>query len=99
MKTELHEAIDQFFSDKIAVVWRTQDVHRAANENRTVLTEAEALKVLKRLEKHYNKQHGLKWSELVECIKDMGLGRDIKRAELHRLLHKDQLTIDQTNNE
>lgn len=99
MKAELEEAIDRFFADKIAVVWRTTDVHRAANENRTVLTEAEAMKVLKHLEKHYNKQYGLKWSDVMECIKDMGLGRDLKRHELNRLLHKDQLTIDQTNNE
>ena len=99
MNAELHEAIDQFFANKIAVVWQTQDVHRAANENRTVLTETEATKVLQHLEQQYNKQYGLKWSDVVECIKDTGLGRDLKRHELHRLLHKDQLTIDQTNNE
>jgi len=99
MKAELIESIDRLFDDKVALVWRTTDVHRAANENRTVLTEAEAKKVLRHLEQRYNKQYGLKWSDVVDCIRDLGLGRDLKRQELHRLLHHDKLTISQANQE
>jgi len=83
-----------YFDDKIALIWTTADVHRAANENKTVLTEAQARELLRQLHQQHNKQHGLKWEDVVEAIQQSGLGRNIRRKELHRFIHQDVLTMD-----
>jgi len=83
-----------YFDDQIALIWTTADVHRAANENKTVLTEAQARELLRQLHQQHNKQHGLKWEDVVEAIQQCGLGRDIQRRELKRFIHQDVLTVD-----
>ncbi len=88
------ELLDRFWRNKAAVVWTTAHVHRAANENRTVLTEADAQLILQTFIRQHNHQYGLRWSELVERIQESGRGRDIRPAELRQLVKHDQLTID-----
>lgn len=87
------EILEKYWSDKMALIWTTQDVHRAANEIETVLTEAEAQEILKDLHRHHNIHYGLKWSDLTTHISDSGLGRDITKRELNRFIHRDILTI------
>jgi hypothetical protein len=88
------ELLDRFWRDKAAIVWTTVQVHRAANEHRTVLTEKDAQLILQTFIRLHNHQHGLRWSDLMECIQASGRGRDIRPAELRNLVKHDQLTID-----
>ena len=85
--------LDDYWADRIALIWTTQDVHRAANENRLVLTEAEARELLRDLHLHHNPQYGLRWSDVAEHIQQSGKSRDIRKRELHRFVHHDVLTI------
>jgi hypothetical protein len=90
------QLLEEYWSDKIALLWITQHVHRAANEKETVLTEAEALEILQDLGQHHNYQYGLRWSDLTENIQQSGLGRDMTKAELSRFVHQDIITIQTT---
>ena len=83
-----------YWADKIALVWTTKEVHRAANEAKTVLTEEQARTILRSLHQHHNPQYGLRWSDLPEAVEQSGLGRDIRKRELHRFIHRDVLVID-----
>ncbi len=83
-----------YFDDKIALIWTAEHIHRAANEQKTVLTEAEARRILTTLLKHYNPQYGLHWQDVVEAIQQSGFGRDMRRNELKRFIHKDEITIE-----
>jgi hypothetical protein len=85
--------LQQYWSDKVSLVWTTQDVHRAANERNTVLTEEEAKTALTDLHRHHDKQLGLRWKDLIEWIEESGLGRDITRSELSRFIHHDIITV------
>ena len=86
--------LDDYWADRIALIWTTQDVHRAANENRLVLTEAEARGLLRELNLHHNPQYGLRWSDVAEHLQRSGKSRDIRKRELHRFLQHDVLTIE-----
>lgn len=83
-----------FWADKIALLWSTKDVHRAANEAKTVLTETEARRILHNLRASYHPQYGLEWRDVSEAVQESGLGRDISKRELHRFIHRDVLVID-----
>ncbi|NDJ15668.1 MAG: hypothetical protein EBY17_31600, partial [Acidobacteriia bacterium] len=92
--TQAERLLNRFWADRIALMWTTGDLHRAANENKTVLTDEQARQLLHNLNDNYNAQYGLRWSDLTETIQQSGLGRDIKRSELHRFIHRDVLVID-----
>ena len=85
--------LQRYWSDKVAIVWTTQDVHRAANERETVLTEQEARAALTDLHRHHDKQLGLRWKDVTDWIEESGLGRDITKSELSRFIHHDVLAI------
>jgi len=87
------ELLELFWQDKAAIIWTTTHVHRAANENKTVLTEVDAQSILQRFCHSHDRQYGLDWSDLVEAIQDSGLGRSIRAKETRRLL-RNILTID-----
>lgn len=82
-----------YWSNKIAIIWSTEDVHRAANERETVLTEKEAREILLELFEHHNSQYGLQWKDVTEAIEQSGKGRDITKRELSRFVHKNIITI------
>ena len=86
-----------YWSDKVAILWTTQDVHRAANEKETVLTEGEARTALTDLHRHHDKQLGLRWKDLTDWIEESGLGRDITKSELSRFIHHDVLAIQKSS--
>ncbi|NBR86211.1 MAG: hypothetical protein EBT61_11995 [Verrucomicrobia bacterium] len=60
----------------------------------TVLTKADARKILHALHAHYDRQYGLKWEDVGEKIKDSGLGRDIIKIELKRFIEQDVVVVD-----
>jgi len=85
--------LEAFWSDKIAIVWTTQDVHRAANERELALTEEEARHVLQRMLDRHDAQYGLKWADITAYIEDRVLGRKLTKRDLSRFIHKDIVTI------
>jgi hypothetical protein len=86
--------LTDYWADKIALVWTTKDVHRAANEAKTVLTEQQARTILLTLHANYRPQYGVDWADVTNAIEASGLGRDITARELHRHIHLDELTVD-----
>ncbi len=85
--------LEQFWSDKMAIIWDTEDVHRAANESEVALTHQEAGTVLHTLHEQHNAQYGLKWQDFTDHIQENGLGRKLTKTELKNFINKDKLTI------
>jgi len=88
------ELLDRFWQDKQALIWTTTYVHRAANENKTVLTEQDAQTILRDFISNHHHQYGLCFSDLEKIIQDSGLGRDILPAETRNLILRNILTVD-----
>lgn len=86
--------LNQFWRDKIALVWDTEDVHTAANEREVALTNQEAIKVLQETHHYHNKQYGLKWQDVTAYIEEYALGRKLTKAEVKRFVEKNILTIE-----
>ena len=85
--------LERFWSDKIAIIWDSEDIHRAANERELALTEAEARSILRELHQFHNHQTGIQWRDVVEIIKDHVVGRPLNKRELDRFVHKNIITI------
>ena len=92
--SKARQLLTDYWADKIALVWTTKDVHRAANEAKTVLTEQQARTILLTLHANYRPQYGVDWADVTNAIEASGLGRDITARELHRHIHLDELTVD-----
>jgi len=88
------QLLAEYWADKIALLWTTKEVHRAANEAKTVLTEEQARTILRTLFNDYRPQYGIEWVDVTKAIEESGLGRDITARELHRLIQRDLLTVD-----
>jgi hypothetical protein len=86
-----------YWSDKIAIIWSTKDIHRAANERENVLTEEEARTILTDLHQQHNAQYGLQWKDLYDAIENSGNGRDITKRELSRFVHKNITAIQKSS--
>ena len=97
-RSKAEQLLTDYWADKIALVWTSSQVHRAANEVKTVLTEAQARQLLNELHQAYAPQFGLDWETLSEHLQRSGLGRDITARELHRFIHTDVLMIDPAPN-
>jgi hypothetical protein len=91
------DLLQQYWLNKIALIWTTENVHQAANERETVLTENEAQEILTNLHQLHNPQYGLQWKDLYEAIEQSGFGRDITKRELNRFVHKDVLAIQKSS--
>lgn len=85
--------LHQYWQDKIALVWKVEAVHRAANEREVALTEKEALTVLHILDRQHNPQLGLRWEDLTNHIEVHVLGRKLTKREVERFVKRDILTI------
>ena len=85
--------LQRYWRTRMALVWETEDVHRAANELEVALTEKEAIQVLETLHRQHNAQYGIKWEDLTTHIEDKVLGRKMTKREVARFVHRDILTI------
>jgi hypothetical protein len=92
--SKARQLLTDYWADRIALVWTTNDVHRAANEAKTVLTEQQARTILRTLHSDYRPQYGIEWADVTKAIEESGLGRDITARELHRHIHLDELAVD-----
>ena len=87
------QCLERYWRDQAAIVWTIEQVHRAANERQLALTPAEARTLLHRFVTGFDPFVGQSWFTLVELIEHSGLGRQLTRAELHRLLEHNHLTV------
>lgn len=88
------KCLERYWRTRMALVWTVDQVHMAANERKLVLTQAEAITVLKTLHDRATPFKGLDWFGLIACIEENGLGRDITPAELKRFLQHNVITRD-----
>jgi len=89
--------LQKHWSGKAVIIWTTEDLHRAANERETVLSEKEAQNLLRQLVGNHNPQYGLQWKDLYEAIQQTGSGRDITKRELNKFIHKDIIAIQKSS--
>jgi hypothetical protein len=92
-KTEGKHLLEEYWADKICIIWTTEQVYRAANERGLALTKAEAIKVLQHLQFNYNPQYGIRWSDITDLIEERVLGTKLTKGQLHRFIHKDIITV------
>lgn len=90
----LEGILNEFWSTRASIIWTTTQVHRAANENKTVLTEQDAQTILQEFIANHHYQYGLCWMDLVNAIKEAGVGRKITSAETRNLVLRNILTVD-----
>ena len=88
------QILEGYWSDKVAVVWSIDQVHRAANECKRVLTNLQAQEILQQFFKLHNAQYGLTWEMLTQLIDQSILGRNISRKELRGFINKDKVFIE-----
>jgi hypothetical protein len=93
LRQKAEKIIQRYFKDKIIIVWKTSDVHRAANEREVALTEKEAMTVLESLHRQHNRQLGLRWEDLTGHIEAHVLGRKLTKREVKQFVQRDQLII------
>ena len=92
--TRAKHILDQFWGDKMALVWDVREVHTAANQKGVALTNPKAIKVLQEMHHYHDKQCGIKWEDLACYIEEYALGRRLTQRELKRFGEQDLLTID-----
>ncbi len=85
--------LKQYWSNKMALVWEAQAVHKAANEWELALTNAEARTILQILHQQHNRQYGIKWADLTNLIQEKAWGRKLTKAEVRRFVAKNIITI------
>ena len=85
--------LDHFWETRLALVWTVEQVHRAANERKRVLTNTEAVQVLETLHEQHNPQTGLKWEDLWDHIDLYSPGRKMSESEITRFVAKDIITV------
>jgi hypothetical protein len=90
---QARKILSRFWTSKMALVWDIQDIHRAANERKRVLTNKEAVQILKTLHQQHNPQLGIRWEDLWAHIDLYSPGRKMSRSELTRFVAKDIFTV------
>ena len=81
--------LEKYWSGKLALIWTIEDIHKAVNERGIALTKEEAKDLLEHLSKHYNRQYGIKWTDLWDLIEDSGYGRKMSRKEEKSFVDRD----------
>ena len=84
--------LKRYWQTRMALVWTVEDIHRAANERKRVLTDVEAAQILQILLHQHNKQLGIRWGDLWDHIDLCLPGRRISKAELTRFVKTDMVT-------
>jgi hypothetical protein len=85
--------LNRYWSTRMALVWRVDDVFRAANELGVALTKRVAIKLLQALHAHHNPQYGIRREDLTASIKNQVMGRKLTKPELKRFATQDHITV------
>lgn len=83
----------RYWTNRIAIVWVTEDVHRAANERGVAVTRKEARQILQQLLDKHDAQYGINWETLVEAIEEGVFGRKVTPKEQKAFVEHDVITI------
>jgi hypothetical protein len=83
----------RYWQNRIAIVWVTEDVHRAANERGIAVSRSEARRTLQQLLDKHDAQYGINWEALVEAIEQGVFGRKLTRSEQTAFVEHDVITI------
>ena len=92
-KARAQQILTQYWRNKMALVWETKDVHRAANELRLALTEREAISVLETLHRQHNPQLGLRWEDVIAHLEVHVLGRKLTQREVKEFVKRGKLFV------
>jgi len=60
-------AMQEYWSDKIAIVWTTDDVHFAVNQHHQAVSEEVAQQALQSALDHHDAEYGVTWITLAGC--------------------------------
>lgn len=91
-KFKAKSALEHYWRNQMAIVWSIKDVHTAANERETALTNKEARGILQELHKNHNAQYGIKWEDLIALIEQSVAGRKLTKSELNRFIEQNIIT-------
>lgn len=80
-KEKARYILQRYWSHKLALIWTVADIHKAANERGRTLTRKEAKELLDNLKLHYNRQYGIRWTDLWDLIDSSGFGRKMTKLE------------------
>jgi hypothetical protein len=92
-KAKALNILTRFWRNKMALVWETAQVHRAANELELALTEKEAIQVLQTLHNQHNAQYGIRWEDITAHMEAHVLGRKLNKREVNQFVQHDKLII------
>ena len=92
-KAKALKILNRYWSNRMALVCDTADVHQAANEIEVALTEKEATHVLQALHLQYNPQLGLRWEDITAHITENVLGRKLTKSEVAKFVKRDLLIV------
>lgn len=91
--TKAEQILQRYWSDRIALVWTRNDLHKAANERGLALSKKEARALLQDLGTHYNRQYGIKWTDLWDLIENSGMGRKMTKQEVKAFVEQGALCL------
>jgi hypothetical protein len=87
--SKAEKLLEKYWRDGRAIIWTTEQVHRAANERGQVLTNAEARELLYDFVRHHDPQYGIKWQDLLQIIEESEPGRKMTKRELKAFVNHD----------
>jgi hypothetical protein len=90
---QAHKVLKRYWTSKMALVWSVEDIHRAANERKRVLTPKEAVQVLQTLHQQHDPQLGIRWEDLWAHLDLYLPGRKMSKSEMTRFVAKDIITV------
>lgn len=91
--SKAEKLLEKFWRDRRAIIWTTEQVHRAANERGKVLTNTEARELLYDFVRLHNAQYGVKWQDLLELIDQSVLGRKMTKRQLKAFVERDMIAF------
>lgn len=83
--SRIKDTLQAYWKDKIAIVWGVEDALLAANDVGRVLSDKEAMKVLRECLENHDVDKGFTWRYLQETIKASRLGRKATKAEQEKI--------------
>jgi hypothetical protein len=68
---EAFEAIEEYWEDKIAIVWQIDDVQCIAKDMDIHIADDQAIEVLQTLQKNHDAEYGICWETIRYHVQDL----------------------------
>ena len=92
-KAKAEAILRRYWTNRMAIVWKAGDVHRAANERGLAVSRKEAHQILQQLLDKHDAQYGISWETLTTAIEDGVFGRKLTSKEQKAFVEHDVITI------